>query len=419
MTGEQETQPVGKQSTSGHVYLSTTGFYLLAAAIHFVLIAVSQMPGVHVAFLRLGWRLGPWRSFPFPYDFSNDVSQPFFPESMAVAALVVTMVLGLACVVAALHSLTFAVVVGTHAWFGWPEYWKDVRSRISLGAIWATSARRGWWAWPVGQFVWLLLDQIGWGYRYACYPIINNGPPQHAANIVAVGLVFGAVAARVLRSSVRKAVGPDDLRCGRCGYLLRGLETPRCPECGYESNCAGKPEYRLRWQPLGRSRAIRNLVSAVFVAALLLAPVWLPLGLMRLPRNWLRYVPAAICPPWQVLNHNPNMYPISLDAVCFIRHNGSIALIRFERETHFRAAYTVSYWSSDGGFRRHDPPDSTRMGYVDDLCGPRMRVGPWTFGCGAGGRTMFWLMLPDETFQVEVFTLDGLPSELRWAVEVP
>lgn len=46
--------------------------------------------------------------------------------------------------------------------------------------------------------------------------------------VVAIGLgVFDLVLA--LRRARRRQ---EELRCGNCGYLLKGLRDPRCPECG-------------------------------------------------------------------------------------------------------------------------------------------------------------------------------------------
>ncbi len=49
--------------------------------------------------------------------------------------------------------------------------------------------------------------------------------------VLALGVHFiGAL----MRDSpwVARRKGDDDLVCARCGYDLRGLELPRCPECG-------------------------------------------------------------------------------------------------------------------------------------------------------------------------------------------
>lgn len=47
--------------------------------------------------------------------------------------------------------------------------------------------------------------------------------------VLGAGLVHGLAA--VLRDTVRRAVTKSP-RCDNCGYVLKGLPQPRCPECG-------------------------------------------------------------------------------------------------------------------------------------------------------------------------------------------
>jgi len=255
--------------------------------------------------------------------------------------------------------------------------------------------------------------------QWAFCPLIDSGLAYLVANIMAICLIFAAVAARIFRASVREAVGPDDLRCSRCGYLLRGLEIPRCPECGYDGNREGRVEYGFRWQRTERFGRSRRFLPVACVIALLFGPVWLPLGLMSLPRSWLRYVPTPIRPHSQVLHRNPHAYPIRLDAVCVIRHEAAIAVIRFEPQAAYRSAYEVSYWVNEDDLRRKNPAESTSRGLVTNGRGPTLPVGPWSFSYSMAAENMLWLTRPDDTFHVEAFTPDGLPSELRWAAEGP
>jgi len=49
----------------------------------------------------------------------------------------------------------------------------------------------------------------------------------HAARACLIGIILFGLLLRFLRPRA------DGLtRCGRCGYILKGLSTPRCPECG-------------------------------------------------------------------------------------------------------------------------------------------------------------------------------------------
>ena len=162
----------------------------------------------------------------------------------------------------------------------------------------------------------------------------------------------------------------------------------------------------------------RRLWPFALVAALLLAPVWLPLGLITLPRRWLRLVPTAIRPDQQLLNRDPNAYPISVDAVCVIRHGGAVAVVRLEPRSAYRVECDVSFWSDANDFGGKILPDSRSSRLLTtNPFGPNLVIGKWTFGCSVGGETMFWLMRPDATYSVEAFEVERLPSELLWIVE--
>ena len=392
--------------------------YFLAGCLSAALYLISMIPSVHVAVLRLGWWLGDWHTFPFPYDFADFASQPLAGGfGFLLWLIIVESMVTLTIAAAALHSMTFAIVVLAHAWFGWPKYWKDVRSRFNLRSAWARSARRSWWVWPITQFVWLLLDQIAWGYRYACYPIIDNGPPFFIANIVAACLIFGVIASHVLRASVIEAVGPDELRCGGCGYLLRGLTRRRCPECGSDVDRQEARTYGLwlkRLRPLRKTQ--RHLLRALIVA-MLFAPVWLPLGFVSMPRTWLRFVPSAICPDRAVLARNLNAFPIRLDAVCMIQHENSVAVIRFKQERVLRADYQVGFWFDKVDMDLNRTPDTFATGQVRNGGGPSLPIGPWAFTYGMAGENMIWLTRPDPTYAVAAFADDNLSGELRLVVE--
>jgi len=61
---------------------------------------------------------------------------------------------------------------------------------------------------------------------------------------------------------------PSTARCLSCGYLLRGLPSPVCPECGRAFNPSDPTSYDVR--PPGRRRR-KWIAGAVFVVFLLIA----------------------------------------------------------------------------------------------------------------------------------------------------
>jgi hypothetical protein len=88
---------------------------------------------------------------------------------------------------------------------------------------------------------------------------------------------------------------PDNARCLGCGYLLRGLTTPRCPECGRAFNpgdrssmAIGSPMGKFAtaiYQPTGRLVRTATLWSAI-------ATIW---GSALLPgADYLAFI-ASIC----------------------------------------------------------------------------------------------------------------------------
>ena len=80
---------------------------------------------------------------------------------------------------------------------------------------------------------------------------------------------------------------PDAARCKTCGYALRGLCDPRCPECGgpFDPNdpttyAVGRPKRFLdkRWTvvvPCCILAVVGNLFLGFPVSALVLLPSWL------------------------------------------------------------------------------------------------------------------------------------------------
>jgi RNA polymerase subunit RPABC4/transcription elongation factor Spt4 len=65
---------------------------------------------------------------------------------------------------------------------------------------------------------------------YATSATFGSGPDWSVIGIFALVLIL--TGAFVWRFWQRPLPPADMLTCGNCGYLLRGLVVPRCPECG-------------------------------------------------------------------------------------------------------------------------------------------------------------------------------------------
>ncbi len=63
----------------------------------------------------------------------------------------------------------------------------------------------------------------GWGPETVAVPVVLGVPTV----LIAFGVY--AVLTKYLGPST---FGDNETRCRRCGYILRGITEPRCPECG-------------------------------------------------------------------------------------------------------------------------------------------------------------------------------------------
>ena len=68
--------------------------------------------------------------------------------------------------------------------------------------------------------------------------------------------------AKLPRRTYDLSVMPADVACSQCGYLLRGLSEPVCPECGRVFDPAKPESLRPHPQPLGRAWRVIGLASA-------------------------------------------------------------------------------------------------------------------------------------------------------------
>jgi len=403
-----------------HLYLAGR-FHLLAAATYMCLLLILEMQGCQHAFARLAWRLGPWSNMPPAYDLSRD---PLFDGSSQLAAILGTVLVAAPFVALFLigsHLLLIALLVAAHRRFGWPGYWREVQPRIDFWPVWLASARRCWWVWPVSQFIWLLFSGIAVGMERTFYCTVSTTGPYLMAHLAVVVGFVSVLTNRALRTAVVGAVRPDDVRCYGCGYLLRGLSSDRCPECGLDHRTR-TVRYSFTWQRSGRWRGIRQAVLIVLAAVLLLAPVWGPSALLALPRSWLEHLPAALQPHYTVLyeSYRQNS-PIPINMVCAVSLDDSyaamgqenpVAVLRFERSESGPTYLIAEHWNTKEQFLRRESPNTTSRRRIwktsSSLPFGASELWYWT-----NGQDMIWLLRPHPWFSVEVYDPDRLPEALR------
>ena len=382
-------------------------YHLLAAAICMILACVFDTTIVRGAFGRLGWWLGPWSSLPYPRS-----TDP--PDSDLDSLMPVVLFTGmLSLYVGVIHGACLLVVAGSHAWFGWPSYWRTVRRRIDLNSVWAESVQRSWWVWPVGQGIWCLLRLGASCLWYVKYPAADQSLLFAAANLAGICVIYGVVANGILHAAICRAVARDDRLCVGCGYALRGLPSARCPECGRLADFDAAPEYAIlrRWA-WRRTRASSGLLVAV-VLLMFLVPVWMPLGLATVPARWVPLLPDVVRSKRATFEYDRNSFPVRFDATCVVRKNRALAVCRFTGTHPSAGEWLVGYWSDENGMRRGRSPDSLSAGRFHSLAAPDVIAGPWRLSLCVTEKGFLWLNRADGTYSIEVYGPRLLPEDLR------
>jgi rRNA maturation protein Nop10 len=216
----------------------------------------------------------PWRAprprLDWPHLLVSDgvVDQWFFP-------------LATVAVLAVLHTLAFVASAGAYWQFGRPRYLPDVVRRTGCKLVirsWMLSAWSCAVFFPLARGAWRASCRM-----YELQQPVAKWPPFVSIsltflclNVAFFLLVLAYVSAHVLRTRIRRSVPSDLRRCDRCGYLLFGLENPRCPECGTQNNRARPPRFSLLWRPSGWRRRAAIVSYLALCVGLLTAPVLVP-----------------------------------------------------------------------------------------------------------------------------------------------
>ncbi len=413
---DQNTPDERRILTPRQAALTAGKYHLLGAVSCVVLWVVFELPSLHFAFVRLGWWLAPWRDLPLPYD-RADFTWIHGPLHV-VAGTQVAILIAFSITLLLVHGAAFRVTALLHRWLGWPRYWREVSDSISLRTAWVESARRSWWFWVAGSIIWELLTEIAIGLRYAQYPFITDGQPFLLANIATIVLGYCYTSALALRRQVAAVVGPDERRCVKCDYRLRGLQSRLCPECAHPFDPNESPEFRLKWERIdGRGRC-RKFVRVMLPFTLLAAPLWMPLVVLSAPRAWLGWIPSSLRPGWGVIYHDPNAFLIRLDAVCRIRHGEELCIVRFRKRKMHHATYVTGCWPNAESFGRH-PPEQGTMREVQMAGGRIQTLDRWSIRFVWGSGNFVWLHRPDETYEVDAMLVEDFDGDLSWSEEDP
>jgi rRNA maturation protein Nop10 len=385
-------------------------FYLLAAAAMYVLFQTLHYGPVHWWSVRLNWWLGPWRNVPLPYDrdYFSPQTWPTFTlgEHITQAFLAI---LAATIGIAVLHNVMFGLAIVSTRWRGWPPYWADVRPVLDFKRLWAASAKWSAWLWMGAWSIWAVFEFLSYGQGYVWQHYVETGFPFFVAYLSAIFLGFLLISQRILRRRVVQVVDSDQRRCVGCGYYLRGLPSPRCPECG---------RYTTETEPirfdLGRSWPHFHRRAAIgLMFMLLLSPLWFGHTVQMIPDSFVRRLPTPMqnwtFQFWHYRTTTPKLIlPIRLDAVCVIHHYEGRAVIRFRKAPPAKATYDWAFWDDTYAT---DAPALTGTGVFSGW-DSEMVIGRWTFRYSGGNNFMIWLYLPDAAFDVRVLRSEDAPAEL-------
>src|SRR4051812_46670233 len=113
--------------------------------------------------------------------------------------------------------------------------------------------------------------------------------PLYLASFAIVGLIVGLPLLVVGLIFIKQGRWPPRLgsepHCRNCEYLLIGITSARCPECGTELN----ERMTARGKPNRRAGLVWSGVAMILVALIALAPVTM---LIERRVDWYRWYPA-------------------------------------------------------------------------------------------------------------------------------
>ncbi len=396
-------------------YATGMKFYLIGGTLHAAIITLFVKVGAWYWLFRLAWALSPWSSFPFPYG-SGDLVFYSYGHDDALATQIerfISSVVSISIPIAVVHSLTFLLVAWGYKLFGSPNYWLDIRTKLKFRKAWSDSARRSWWVWPAVLIIENIWTYLASGFMYTMYPIVNMSYPFQIAIFVIIPFSYISTHATVLRKHIIAVVGTEEVRCISCGYLLRGLLSKRCPECGHNTLSDSVVDFRFRWEWSRNWSSCWKKLRIAMLLGLAFSPLWVSFILVRCPQQWMQFVPSVIQPGKPVFVPNQDIFPIRLDAVCIIQCDESLAVLVLNKMGPSSAKYAVGYWeeASDYGTQT---PDTIQSGSVMYSGGPILPIGPWKFKYGIAWEHMLWLTRPTTTCSVTATSKDDYDGDLTW-----
>jgi len=298
---------------------------------------------------QFAWHVGPWRRYPMPFN-CDVLAVPFATNSRIPELIFVGFAsLVLALVLALLHRCMFTVVFRVYLRFGWPTYLSDIHDRTSRTALWKACIRRSWWVLPAFCSIGALWEWFAMGQAYAQSPQIVVGWNFDLALLLLAIATYIRIAAQTLTRHVSKTLQPEDWRCGHCGYMLRGLTSQVCPECGQD--LAHEPSGFRLGRPGRVRRALSSRVAWItLVLATAASPLWFSPLVGLLPPRYFAMLPSSLRPAAFATWPQSMSAPVKIGAICVLKSNVGVLAIHVPESRPTGHPLYWWQWRSDAGW---------------------------------------------------------------------
>lgn len=366
--------------------------------------------------LNTGWCIGPWRQCPIPFDSSTYSNTGFFRNEASIdwRTLVATTFLITGLLLTALHGLIFEAALVMFRCFGWPKYMPHITGRLSLMEMWRSSVFRSSWVFPVAIIVAQLWDAIETAQVYAGYQSVNVGTLFEIGLILVAMLACFQISSRQIVRAVQSSLRPEDLRCRKCGYLIRGLSDPQCPECGTGFDLSARPTFTLFRRSYVRRPLVRWVLWSLMATAIVLIPAWEPIlsekAISILPyKHPLRRFFSV------TTYQQPYAYPVKKGSFCLLRHDTEAIVLWVPFGNAPPSELQWKYWKEFAVDWSYGP-GSTGMieiatqRLVQDTIGSNSICSYVTTWGGT-----WWVVIypPSKNWSVAVITIDEATASLR------
>lgn len=300
-----------------------------------------------------------------------------------------------------LHSLVYSATAGIYLTWGWPAYLREVMRekgvvRLTLH-LWAACAWKAGWVLPVvglTWMIWLRWHQVELPSRSPVASPLDLRAHAWVGTLGALVLAYAAACGAVLRTFVARYVTSDQYRCWKCGYLLKGLESHRCPECArrIDGRCAGRLRLGRADQPFWM--AARWALAATCLILMLALPILGPAAgyVVRNLPPLHRFGPLVPV----VIPSRPVGETVCSGASCTLVSSDGIGLVAFATEADGSWTYESTWHPGAAVASRSEIAVGRRGVLLQSRLGQVVHIGPYQLPCTPITKSRAWIRVDQE-----------------------